>query len=316
MKAFFSRDSVLKIVSLLVSIILWFYIIIVVDPSVDITIRDIPVRYTNQDILADNELCIVNESKPTVTIKIRGSRKKIASIDEKNVYATVDVSNITKKGKASLPIGLSIPYEYSEIVSKKPYNAELIIDEVSEKEVEITVVKSGNVANGYIAGAAETADKKVKLSGSLSLLDDIGGAAVILNYDNRNAEINDTAKISLIDKAGKTIDNKSYIYEVIEMDISETQIFCPVFKLKTVPVKLDDAAAAELGSHKISIQPSNVTVYGATEILNSVNEIYTESFSVSEVTGEGDGKVQLVIPEGILMRDAVTEVVVKAEPRE
>ncbi len=315
MKAFFSKDSVLKVVSLLVSIILWFYIIIVIDPSVDITLRDIPVRYTNQDILSDNGLCIVNENKPTVTVKIRGSRKKLASIDEKNVYATVDVSNITKKGKSSLPIGLSIPYEYSEIVSKKPYNAELIIDEVSTKEVEITVVKPHNVANGYIAGPAETSDKEVKLSGSLSLLEDIGGAAVVLNYDNRNADITDTAKIRLIDKSGKTIEDKSYIYEVIEMDITETQIYCPVFKLKTVPVRLDANAEAELANYKVTIQPSNVTVYGETELLNTISEIYTERFSVDDVTGEEKGSVKIVIPEGVSMRDAVTEVVITAEPR-
>ena len=51
MKDFFLKDSVLKIISLIIAILLWIYIIAVVDPAVTITVRDIPIRYTNQNVL-------------------------------------------------------------------------------------------------------------------------------------------------------------------------------------------------------------------------------------------------------------------------
>ncbi len=315
MKTFFSKDSVLKVVSLIIAILIWFYIIIVVDPSVDVTIRDIPVKYVNQDVLSDSGLCLVNDQTAKVELKIRGSRKKIVNIDNKNVYATVDVSNISRTGTFSLPIGLSIPYEYSEIVSKKPYNAEVVVDKKESKDVEISIVKSGSVANGYIGGEARTEDSGVKLTGAKSLLDNIGGAAVRFDYDDRAANINDTAKLYMLDRNGKIIEEDNYLYDMVEMDITETKISCPVYKLKNVPVKLNIADGVDLRNYKVSIQPSNVSVYGENEILGEVSEIFTGQFNIDEIAEEGTGTVKLVIPEGIKMRDAVTEVTVKAERR-
>ena len=315
MKTFFSKDSVLKVISLVIAILIWFYIIIVVDPSVDVTIRDIPVKYVNQNVLSDSGLCLVNDQTTKVELKIRGSRKKIANIDNKNVYATVDVSNITRTGTYSLPIGLTIPYEYSEIVSKKPYNAEVVVDKTAKKSVDISIVKSGNTANGYIAGEAQIEKDMVKLTGAESLLEDIGGAAVRLDYDDRAADINDTVKLYLLDKNGKIIEENNYLYDMIEMDITETQVTCPIFKLKNVPVKVDIGEEIDIRNYKVSIQPSNVSVYGESEILDEVNEILTERFNIDEIAEEGSGTVKLVIPEGILMRDAVTEVTIKAERR-
>lgn len=315
MKTFFSKDSVLRVISLVVAILIWFYIIIVVDPSVDVTIRDIPVKYVNQNVLSDSGLCLVNDQTTRVELKIRGSRKKIANIDNKNVYATVDVSNITRTGTYSLPIGLSIPYEYSEIVSKKPYNAEVVIDKIAKKNVEISIVKSGNTANGYIAGEAQIDKETVELTGAESLLESIGGAAVRLDYDDRAADINDTVKLYLLDKNEKIIEEDNYLYDMIDMDITEVQLSCSVFKLKNVPVKIDIDEGVDIRNYKVSIQPSNVSVYGEAESLNEVSEIFTEWFNIDEIAEEGSGTVKLVIPEGILMRDAVTEVTIKAERR-
>ena len=120
----------LKVISFIVAVLIWIYIIIVVDPLVDVTVRDIPVRYANRSMLADQELCVLESSDNIVELKIKGSRKKIANIDNKNVYATVDLGNITKTGRYSLPVNISIPYEYSEIVSKKPYNIDVTIDKL------------------------------------------------------------------------------------------------------------------------------------------------------------------------------------------
>lgn len=316
MKSFFSKASVLKVVSLIVAIVMWFYIIIVVNPPVDVTIRDIPVQYVNTSILSDNGLCVINEKKPTVTIKIRGSRKNIANIDKKNVYATVDLSNVTKKGTVYLPIELSIPYEYNEIVNKKPYNAEIIIDDIAEKNVQINIVTSGSVANGYIAGPTVTSDDMVKLRGASSLLEQIGSAAVAFDYKDRKSLINDRAKIYLIDKEGHTIEENSYIYEIIEMNITETQIICPIFRMKTVPIKVNQAVGIDNGEYTVSITPPSIMIYGKTEELDKTDAIYTESFNVSSVLSEGAKRVTLNIPQGITVRDDTTEVLVEIKPKE
>ncbi|MBQ9757386.1 MAG: hypothetical protein IJW15_03080 [Clostridia bacterium] len=313
MKGFFAKDSVLKVVSFVIAVLLWFYIIAVVDPSVDITVRDIPIRYQNQAMLEERGLSLVADPDASVELKIRGSRKKIASIDNKNVYATVDLANMTKVGTFSLPISISVPYEYDEIVSKNPYNASVVIDKIVTAERTVDVVTTSSVANGYIATTPVPSVKTVTLKGASTLVEKIRGVAATLDFDGRSAEIKDKAELYFVDGNGKKIDKNDSIYSSVEMSMDSVEITCPVFKIKTVPVVVDDSSIKS--EYKVSVQPSNVTVYAENGVLENVTEILVERLDVAKLKEEGMQTVGLVIPEGVSMRDGITEITVKAEKR-
>lgn len=316
MKSFFSKDSVLRVISFVIAIIIWFYVIIVVDPSVDVTIRDIPVKYVNQTVLEENGLAVVNDEAAVCELKVRGSRKKIANISNKNVYATVDLANIGKTGTFSLPISISIPYEYNEIVSKNPYNIDITVDRIIEKEVEIKVITSGSVASGYIAGEPVTSSKLVILEGPLSLVNSIGGVATMLSYDDRAAAIKDTEKLYFTDLNGKAVDKDSSLYDKVSMSLSTIEISCNVMKLKTVPVKVVLDNAEKLENFKLSSQPSNITIYAENELLSEIAEIETEPISADTLAEEGTAECALVLPEGVYLRDGIKTVTVKAETKD
>ena len=315
MKDFFLKDSVLKIISLIIAILLWIYIIAVVDPAVTITVRDIPIRYTNQNVLEEKGLCLVNDSKTTVELKISGSRKRVANIDNKNIYATVDLTTISKTGTFSLPIAISIPYEYNEIVSKKPYNATVVIDKVETAERDVKVLTTGNTASGYIAGTAIPSVKSVMLTGAATMIDRISYVGVELDYDGRSAEINDTARLFFVDREEKRIASNNEIYSLVSKGVEEVTVNCPVYKLKTVPVTVDAKINGELENYKISVQPGNVTIYAENEVLEQIEKIKTETVNL-DAMDEKTLEVKLIVPEGVSFRDGITEVTVKAEKRD
>ncbi len=315
MKDFFLKDSVLKVISFVIAILLWVYIIAVVDPAVTITVRDIPIRYTNQSALEDRGLCLVNENKATVELKISGSRKRVANIDNKNIYATVDLTTISKTGTFSLPIAISIPYEYNEIVNKKPYNASVVIDKVVNVDKEVKVMTSGSTANGYIAGVPVPSVKTVKLTGAAALIERIGNVGVELDYDGRSAEINDTARLFFVDRDGRRIASSNEIYSLVTKDIEEVTVNCPVYKLKTVPVTVDAKTGGEPEAYKVSVQPGNVTIYAENDVLEQIQEIKTEVINLDAMEDKTQ-EVKLVVPDGVLFRDGITEVTVKAEKRD
>ncbi len=315
MKDFFLKDSVLKIISLVIAVLLWIYIIAVVDPAVTITVRDIPIRYTNQNLLEEKGLCLVSDSKSTVELKISGSRKRVANIDNKNIYATVDLTTISKTGTFSLPIAISIPYEYNEIVSKKPYNASVVVDKVVNVDKEVKVLTTGNTANGYIAGTAVPSEKTVKLTGAAAVIDRIGYIGVELDYDGRSAEINDTARVFFVDRENKRIASSNEIYSLVSKDIEEVMVNCPVYKLKTVPVAIDAKTSDSLENYKLSVQPSNVTIYAENDVLEQIEEIKTEKINLDTME-EKSQEVKLILPEGVSLRDGITEVTLKAEKRD
>ncbi len=315
MRDFFLKDSVLKVLSFVIALLLWFYIIAVVDPSVDITVKDIPIRYTNEDLIKSKGLCLISDEKTTVELKIRGSRKRIANIEENNIYATVDLATISKTGTFSLPIAISIPYEYDEIVSKKPYNADIFIDKVVEAEREVKVFTVGSTANNYIAGTATSSVSSVKVKGPQTMIENISSVGAELNFDGRAADIKDTEKLFFIDENGKRIADDEKIYDLVTTNIETVDVECRVYKQKTVPVTLDYKASGDIDEYKVSVQPANVTIYAENEILETVEELLTYAVNLDDISGNGVMSVKIKLPEGVFLRDGVDTVNVKVEKR-
>ncbi len=311
MKSFFIKDSTLKVLSFIIAVVLWFYVILVIDPSVDITIRHIPLRYVNQSVLEERGLSLVEDPDLTVELKIRGSRKKIANIDNKNIYATVDLANMTKVGTFTIPISISIPYEYEEIVNKKPNNATIFIDKIITAQRGIKVETTGSVASGYIAGVPVPSVDVVTIKGASTLIEKIKDVGVTLDFDSRTGEINDREKIYFINSEGQRIEETDPIYQSVVANVDAVEVKCPVMKTKTVPVEISPSLGDE---YKVTVQPPNVTIYADSDLLDEVSQI-TANVNPDTLRTEGEQQTTLNIPDGISMRDGITTVTVLAEKK-
>ena len=305
MKNFFIKDSTLKVISFVIAVILWFYVILVIDPSVDIVIKHIPMRYINQGVLEERGLSLVEDPDLTVELKIRGSRKKIANIDEKNIYATVDLANMTKVGNFTVPISVSVPYEYEEIVNKNPNNASVFIDKIIKAEHSIKIDTVGNVANGYVEGVPVTSIDSVIIKGASTLVEKIKGVGVTLDFDGRSGEINDRENIYFIGADGKKIDENNSIYQSVTMDIDTVEIKCPVMRAKTVPVEISQTPGE---NYRITVQPSKILICADNEMLDSITEIKA-TVDINTLIKEGVQQATLIIPEGVERRDSTAATV-------
>ena len=310
MKKFFANDSFLKVFSFIVAIIIWFYIIIVLDPPVEITVRDIPIQYIQQNTLLSQGLSVVDESKSAIELKLKGSRKKIVNINSKNVLATVDLSNVTKSGRHTLPINVSIPYDDTEIMNKKPLDVEVVIDKVVEEKRNIRIKTVGNPETGYIQGTPEVMPRTVLIKGAASVVSNISDVRVSIDINDKKEDVTDNVELELVDLAGNVIDEKDEIYDLISTDIVEAEVFCPIFKLKTVPIKLQLSSQLPQGS-QAAVQPNMITLYGYEEDIDAVDDILTEQVDVQSLVNDGEKSVELVLPENINLRDGVTSVTIK-----
>ena len=61
------------LISIIVAIGIWMYVITVVSPESEKTYYNIPVVLNNESVLNDKGLMIVTEKIPTVTLTLRGN---------------------------------------------------------------------------------------------------------------------------------------------------------------------------------------------------------------------------------------------------
>lgn len=305
-KKFFLNNWALKVISFVAAVIVWIYIIIVIDPSVDYTLKDVPIEY-NEELLTEQGLSIVSDIKPTVEIKLRGSRKKLYNIDSDKVIAKADLSNINKIGDYRLNVSVSIINEYVDIVSVKPDVVDVTVDKIIERRENIQVESVGSLAEGFEAGEVQLSSESVLLKGASSLVNNIAKAVVYLNYNDAKYDITSTEKIVLLDYSGNVIESSD-----ITKDIDAVNVVCPVLERKNVDVALNSGNTLPLG-YKVEISPNILTVYAKSDVISDITSVSTEYVDLSSLCGT-EKHVQLIIPEGVQVRGGITSVTVKVTP--
>lgn len=306
MKEFFAKNSVLKVISFLVALILWFYIIIIVDPPVTMSIDNVPIKYVSQESLTEQNLAVDSISEEYVDVKISGSRNKIADIDKNDILATVNLEGISGVGERNVAVNLSIPYESSVTISKQtPSAVNVIVEKMTSETKRVLVNKIGQVADEYIYGTIIAEPSKVILKGSETLLAQISSVCVDLDFNGENEDIEIESSLYFTGKNGKKIPKDDIIYQNVIVNTDFVKVICPVKKVKEVPVEL----SLETSSKKnYETNPGTVSIYSEDPDfdLEAIEAIYTVPVDRSSLAN--GLVVSLVIPEGVKIKGNIQNV--------
>lgn len=313
MKKLLAKDGFLKILSVIIAILIWVYIIIVIDPSVEIAVRDIPIQFVGVDTLEARELSVVSESATTVNIKVKGSRKRMGSYDLKNVIAKVDLSGVYSAGNSSLPIDIVVPFENTGVSSKNPYSVDVVTEKTLEKKVNVDVQTTGNVADGFMPGDIKTEPSSVEISGAESVVEQVSRIVVDLDYGDADVDIDKEAEIRLYGVDGKEILNRDALADRIKKNVSTVKIHCPILKVKEVGIALNFGDSNWLiDTSKYKTNPEKIEIYGDNGVTANLSSIQTEPILPDKFSDKEKIKVKLMIPDGVKVIGNVSEVEVIA----
>ncbi len=311
MKKLFESDRLLKVTSVVIAIVLWLYIFIILDPTQEVSVRDLPIEFVGQEQLHANGLSVVSESDTVMTIKVKGSRKRMGKNNMKSIIAKVDVSSVMSKGTASLPVDVIVPFENMGITSQDPYTVDVKVEHLKEKNIPIEVETEGSLAEDYMAGPIYTDAETVTIKGPESLVDKIARAAVVLNYGGADVDIDKELPIRLYGNDGKEIVSIDAILGRIQKDIDRTIVHCVVVKLKRVEIDpvfggfADQEMKPEF-PYKLNVE--TILIYGDEQITSKVKKIQTEPISIDKLTSNEKVKAKLVIPDGVKVLRDIAEV--------
>ena len=88
---FKDNNMLAKILSLVIAILLWSYVMGVENPNETITIRNVRVNFQNMESLEQKGLILLSPSEQFVNIKISGKKNDLDKIRQGSIYATADL---------------------------------------------------------------------------------------------------------------------------------------------------------------------------------------------------------------------------------
>ncbi len=297
MKKKAQSDLALKIVSVLIAIGLWLYIVQVQSPDVERTIKGVPVVFTQKTTLEDRNLTILNDNEQTIDIKIRGKRKYIIEATPENITVVADVSSISSTGKHMVYTNIILPYANLEILNQDPSALEIEVDKLATMEKNIEVHAIGTPAEGFAVGTPTISPQTVKLKGPKSLIDGVSAVVVEPDVTGKATDIETILPLKIYGSNNKEI-KSSYI----TTDITEAEIRCEILKTKLVDIHpiLAGIGAIENSNWRLDAGSlKQIMVAGPKDKIESLEQVRTKPISIFDIKENGEVTAELSLPAGI-----------------
>lgn len=294
-----------KLAYLLLSVVmalgLWLYVISVVNPESEATFENVPVVMKNQEQLTEKELMLIMEQEPTVTLKLVGNRIDLARLNKSNITVMADLSRIAVPGEYELTYDVSYPAEvgYGAIglESKKPSTLKVNVERrIVDKPVEIQIVEKGNVDADCIVQDQLLTPKEVLISGPKSVVDKIAVARIDVDMEGRDNTFTDEYRYTLCDEAGNPVDAK-----LVETNIAAVELTTVVQRIKEIPLRLvvEDGGGATWETSNIKVEPESIKVVGSEEDLADLDSLLLGTIDLADYEADTTEEFTINLPAGV-----------------
>ena len=291
------KNTKIKIISLLSAIVLWMYVMAVVDPEDTKLYENIPITITNLNEIKDLGLVVDPDDNLVTSVYIKGKLSDLQKISANNIDVYGTVSNPIEGQnqlylRASVNDKVTTEFKSDTIV----INLEKSIEEEKNITVNITGVYKDNVDK------VDLDKTKVVVSGPRSSVDSV--KYVQATFD-ANKESVDTKSTELELKA---LDSEMNEVDHVTLEFNKVTAKVSYFQQKQVKINpiFSSNESNLVQDQDITIIPSEINIKGKSDVINNIDSINTKIINVDEL-GTNNKIVDLDIPDGINAdKDSVT----------
>lgn len=293
-KIFNIKDINRKVLSLVIGLFIWSFIMGIENPEIKHEFRNVEVEIIGTSSLQSNNLHISEPIDPTVNIVVRGVRSNINKLSRKDISATINIEDL-EEGSSVVPIELNINSSLGRITleSLEPKNIDVKLEKIITETFPIETEVLGELDEGYSLGEIKPVNKYVRITGPKSSLDKIDRvvAPIELGSDKTDSFVMDT-KLLFVDSTGVDIPD-------IKSNISSTSIEVPIYRLKSIPIDPVIIGDTEGKVDNIKIEPENILIKGYKDVLDEISSIKTKPIKYSNLIGHNDYPLSFDLPEGV-----------------
>ncbi|MBR4723761.1 MAG: hypothetical protein IK072_03405 [Clostridia bacterium] len=296
MKVIKNSKLLLKILSGLIAVVLWFAITYTEDPAISQTLTGVDLEIKGEDILNANGFAIVNKDDlPAINVVIRGSRSNVISaLDE--IYASADVSSVRKSGTSVLSVSYSYPTGRVVLERAKVREISIETEALVSREIPVKIeVINRDKNSGIIVNAVSKAET-VTVSGAESDIYKISYAKVKIDASKISKTSTQESLYGLYTEKGELVSEKNIVSKSRDTVTVESK----VYEKTEIAVKLvlDAEKRSDYGFLVKSAEKETVEA-GLDEGAN----IKVLEAVVTQQKGKNTYTAELIVPEGVYVAE-------------
>ncbi|MBP7176522.1 MAG: hypothetical protein KBA53_09985 [Thermoclostridium sp.] len=289
---FFEKDIVLKIISILIGVMLWFIVLDLQNPQIERTVS-IPLR-SNREVLETSNISLVSSSVPnTVDVVIRGRKQRLDKVSSNDFQAFLDFSPIadTQTSEVSIPMPEYIGDQDVLVLDVYPKVVKIKLENIIRKEFPVSVKWSGELPEGYDAVNVKTNPNTIILEDLESVMNSINSVAVTVDRQHLLEGNSINRRLEVYNENGKTI----------SMPAANVQVNVAYGLSKTVKVATSVTGKPREDHYvkDFTLSQDSVRITGDYDIISGISEVRAEQLDVSNLNASFQKELQVQLPEDV-----------------
>ena len=304
------RKYVSILISVIIAIGLWFFVINDENPTIRMTYSDIEIDYLNEDLLQEEGLVVKDSDIPvTVKVVLQGKRTDLLAIKSSDITATADVSQCTK-GDNYVDVEVHTPSS-STVSSVKPAQVRLTIESLVSRQKDVRVVFNGTAPDSTEAVCESISPEQIVVTGASSSVASVKNLRAVVNISDVGAE-ETTLDVSLtpVDESGNEVTD-------VTLSSETARITVRLYATKTVPLVVETVGTSD-PELDVSVEaPESVEISCPEDRIDEVIEVTAEPVDITGITELTEISLTPLLPEGVQLTSGKETVpaVIRVEKR-
>jgi YbbR domain-containing protein len=309
MSELLKRDSIVKILSVIFAIILWYFVLDSTNP-VEWVDLNLPLSVENEDTLKAKGIIIKDSNFPrTVSVRLKGRKNKINTVSQNDFEAILDLAKINEPDTRHLQI--DVKYQGVDVFNYKggiyfqgitPRHVDLELEKVGENSFPVKVITTGTPRENYKVISVNAVPGTVSIEAADEIVDSIGEVCVYVDINNMSNNMVRKLECVVYDGNGE---------EIVEL-IGKLSVDVSIEFAKEVPIVPTvigrPARNYADGIHKVI--PEKALIAGVADTIELIDNLKTEPIDIENMSATTTKIVNLVLPEGIRLVDTQRSVYV------
>lgn len=299
-KASVSHNPGMKLLSLLMALFLWSYVI-TANPDItrDKTLSGVDVTVTGQSVLTSRNLALltdVSSDLTSVRARVTVSQSSFGLVNDTNVRAELDLTSIRTTGKQRVTLkGTSV---YGEVVQLWPEYVDIEVEELVQRYVPVNVTLTGTdtACYWYSTRANPT---QVTVSGPSSIVQTVSSADITLDVSDLSSSIVRAEQFVLRNSQGEEI------ITPLTCSTSSVMIYLDIYPAKAVSI-LSDAEEVLSGTlptgyeiTSVTVSPDTALIAADQSLLDTIESLTFNKIDISNRTSSFTRTVNLSSLNGL-----------------
>ncbi len=275
----------LAILSILLALFVWFYILYIVNPVNETVFDKVEVDLAYEGSVPDRNgyMYLMTDPNLTVSVTVSGSRSELLNLSKENIKATLNMDSVISEGTYNISVSASTGNSKLTVTDIYPKAFTIEFAAETSKQVPVELLPSGALPSGYEINDQSVSPQTITVTGPSKTVETVSKAYVTVPLTNVKEDISAAYDVSLVTETGENVDRRY-------LTLSDTSVqaavdVCYRKTLQTV-VELDNPFGSNKEDSFITVTLDNpyIKATGEEKTLSAVENLLIGQINTSEIT--------------------------------